>query len=384
VKSKRELGDALVACVRDASRDERDRLLAPFSHDELAQLAQHASKHRVVPYLAAAIRDSSIAAGAEVYSSLERTHATWTAHHLLTLTDLTVLQAMLDDASIPFLVIKGPVLAERYYPSPDLRMYEDLDLLVVPSDFPKVVQTLQDAGMTLVERNWALARDEFRGQLHLTLSGGTLADIHWNVLNRERVRRGFSIATEELFTRSRQVDLAGATVRTLDPEDTLLHLCAHAALSGGDRLIWMKDIERAIEVDGPDWAIVIERAHAWRAGPTVALALARTSRTLGVTVPNDVLRSLFRGALREPLSAWLDRRWPVERSVGAVTPASLWAQVLRSSWAGTGRALANRGVRAARSLVGHTDEPASIMVEAGTSADQQAYLRAVGRDDEPQ
>jgi hypothetical protein len=238
--------------------------------------------------------------------------------------------------------------------------------------------------MRLVERNWKLTRGEFRGQLHVTLPGGTLADIHWHVLNRERVRQGFSIATEGLFSQAREVELDGAPVQTLGSVDTLLHLCAHAALSGGDRLIWMKDIERAIAVEPPDWGVVAERASAWRAGPTVALALSRAARTVGAPVPQDALGSLFGGALRGPVSAWLDRRWPVERSVGTVTPASLWAQVLRSSWTGTVRAMAGRGGRAAHSLIGHPDEPGSILLDAGTPRDRQDYLRAVGHDDEAQ
>ena len=137
--------------------------------------------------------------------------------------------------------MKGPVLAEHCYPAAELRTYEDLDLLVRPRDFEVTIDALEHAGFDLVDRNWALIRDERRAQLHLRLPMGTIADVHWHLLNRGSVRRAFAVPTDELFARSRTLDVAGTTVSTLGRVDTLLHLCLHATLSGGDRLIWSKD-----------------------------------------------------------------------------------------------------------------------------------------------
>ena len=253
MKSRHALGTALVVCTADRPAEIRRRVLDQFDDDELAQLAQHAAWHRVVPFLAAAVRSSGVTVSEEAVASLARTHATRTAAHLRVLADLDRVGACLLESSVPFLVVKGPVLSEHLYPSPDLRTYEDLDLLIPPGSFERAVDALQAGGSLLLDRNWALTRADTRGQLHFQLPMGTLADVHWHLLNRENVRDGFSITTDDLFERSREVDVGGRSVPTLDPVDTLLHVALHAALSGGDRLIWLKDIERTLAVDRPPW-----------------------------------------------------------------------------------------------------------------------------------
>jgi hypothetical protein len=283
---------------------------------------------------------------------------------------------------VPFLVIKGPAIAERLYPSPDLRPYDDIDLLVASASFERTIVALETAGFSLQDRNWDLIRQERRGQLHLRLDLGTLADVHWHLLNRETVREAFDVPTDDLFARSRPIELLGANVWTLDATDTLLHLCVHASLSGGDRLIWMKDIERAIAVDGVEWRELVERAERWRAGPTVAIALARARRVAGAAVPAAVLERLHRGRARAAIGTAVDRRWPVEASLGTVTPATLWAQIARASWTDTCRAAVTRAERRSRTLVGERqtdDARAPIFRSQGGEADERAYLRDVTR-----
>ena len=132
MKSRHALGTALVICTADRPTESRRQVLDQFDDDELAQLAQHAAWHRVVPFLAAAVRTSGASVSEEAVASLARTHATRTAAHLRVLADLDRVRACLTAGDIPFLVVKGPVLSEHLYPSPDLRMYEDLDLLIPP------------------------------------------------------------------------------------------------------------------------------------------------------------------------------------------------------------------------------------------------------------
>ena len=213
MKSRQALGTALVVCTADRPAEIRRRVLDQFDDDELAQLAQHAAWHRVVPFLAAAVRSSGVTVSEEALASLARTHATRTAAHLRVLADLDRVGACLSESSVPFLVVKGPVLSEHLYPSPDLRTYEDLDVLIPPGSFERAVDALQAGGSLLLDRNWALTRADTRGQLHFQLPMGTLADVHWHLLNRENVRDGFSITTDDLFERSRKLTSAVARYR---------------------------------------------------------------------------------------------------------------------------------------------------------------------------
>ena len=378
-------GRALVACVTDRSPDDRAAALEAFQGEDLARLAFHALHHRVVPYLYLGLRSSGLDVESEALASLQRTYAVRAGEHLRALTDLEAFRAALDPTGVPFLVVKGPTLAERLYPSPDLRAYDDLDLLVPPASFEAVIDALESAGFTLLDRNWELIRQERRGQLHLRLTNGTLADVHWHLLNREIVRDSFRLPIEDLFDRAREVDIAGRLTRTLDPADTLLHLCLHASLSGGDRLLWLKDIERAVVVDAPSWDDVVERARAWHAGPSVAIVLARTRRTLGTPVPDEVLGALT-GRWHLWLGAAIDRTWPVETSTGRVTPAVLWAQVARAGWGASLRTLVGRAERRSRSLVRERETRAGrapIFQATGDAGDERAYLRDVSGDPPP-
>ena len=381
MKSRRALGTALVVCTADNPAEARKRVLSGFDDGELAQLAQHAARHRVVPFLAAAIRTADVPVSEEAMASLTRTHATRTAAHLRVLADLDAVRTALSANEVPFFVIKGPVLSEHLYPSADLRTYEDLDLLVPPSAFERAVGALRGAGSQLLDRNWSLTRADTRGQLHLQLPMGTLADLHWHLLNRENVREGFAVRTEELFERGRTVEVAGRGLPTLDVVDTLLHVALHAALSGGDRLVWLKDIERALVVDQPSWDAVIERARAWKAGRSVAIALARSRRSLGAPLPDEVLNALFASRAWRRVGDMLDRRFPTEESVGRASPAVFWAQLTRDTGAATTRALASRASRRLRAMTRGGSSPGAVFKPSGTPEDERTFLRRVGNED---
>jgi hypothetical protein len=137
--------------------------------------------------------------------------------------------------------VKGPALAAVAYRRPDLRAYKDLDLLVPAPVFEDAVRLLEANGIPLLDRNWTLVSHEVRGQLHLQLPMGTVTDLHWHLVNQYRDR--LRIPMGELFDRSRRVEVGGRPVSVLDPVDGLIHICLHAALSGGERLIWLKDLD---------------------------------------------------------------------------------------------------------------------------------------------
>ena len=112
----------------------------------------------------------------------------------------------------------------------------------------------------------------------------------------------------------------GLRARTLDPEDTVIHLALHAVVSGGNRLVWVKDIEQAVLVgsqDGSlDWGTLIDRRRSAGAGLPVGTMLAQTSRILGTPVPDRVLRHLSAGR------AWSRVAQAAERVSGFDAPST--------------------------------------------------------------
>ncbi len=169
------------------------------------------------------------------------------AHHLRTLADLALLQGMLGEAGIDWLVFKGPVLSEIVYQRPGTRNYGDLDVLVRPRDLGVAIGRLVAAGCTVPgDTDWEAARDAGRGELSMFLPNGAQLDLHWDVINNARVRPCFSVSTDGLMSASREVRLGGLRVRTFGEVDTVLHVAFHGAKSGGDRLRWLLDLQQSL------------------------------------------------------------------------------------------------------------------------------------------
>jgi hypothetical protein len=381
-----QLGAALAGSVRehDAPPEDLERVVAAGRLAPLLQLAKH---HRVLPFVHRDLRDVP---GVDVRTmqTLDRVAVTQTANQMRMVTDLAGFAAAIAPEAIPWITFKGPVAAQLLYARPELRTYRDLDLLIPRSDFSRAIDYLQRNGFEVIDRNWTLIRRERRGQLHLTLAMGTVADLHWHLLNRAVVREAFDLEMDAVMTRSRTVMVSGVAAHTLDPVDTLVHLALHAALAGADRLIWLKDVERSIAVEAPDWDDVVVRALSWRAGAAVAVTLRRAREVLGAAVPIWVLRDLDPSPLRERLGSTFDRHWPTERADGDLTPAALWPQVVRDGRFATLGSILQRSVRRPASALhqflgepgggGREHEPAAVLHPSGGRNVRDGYLRDLG------
>ena len=174
-----------------------------------------------------------------------------------------------------------------------------------------------------------------------------------------------------MVERARRVAVSGLTVPTLDPVDTLLTLAFHAARSDGHRLLWLKDVERAVAVDAPDLDELVRRCHTYRCAPPVGLILGRARTLLDADIPDEIidattpwaLRAVDRLAFRLVHPVQLHERDTVTRWLSR----SVRSSVVTS--------LAAVPVRGARSLVTAVHPP---LVNESDSPDEKAsYLRAV-------
>jgi hypothetical protein len=341
---------ALRACTRLGGEGAAEAIERVGRAGRLGALLEEAVRHRVVG-LVSRVLPAIPRMDADIHATLERYAISQAAHQLRVLDDLREFARTMDDAGIVWLTFKGPVAAQLLYAPPTARGYQDLDLLVPRSQFRRAIETLEASGAEVLDRNWTLIGRERRGQLHVRLRLGTIADAHWHLLNRQSVRATFHVPMERVLARARMVDVAGITVPTLDPVDTLVHLCLHAALGGGDRLAWLADVERAIVIEHPPWDEVTDRAREWRSGAATAAILRRTRDVLGAPVPESVLRRLDPSPIRRALGAKLDRRWPPDAPHGAHSLSTIWTQVVRDGPADTTVAAVRRAARPATNAI---------------------------------
>jgi hypothetical protein len=373
------IGRALADCLSGTSSSTLQEVV---DRGLLPRLIEAGRYHRVLNMVHLAIKDVPTA-DHELLAALERYYLHQMGHHLRALDDLRSLETVLSEREVPWLLVKGPVLSEVVYERPDLRVYNDLDVVIARPAFSDAIDALEASGFDLLDRNWDLIRRERRAQLHLSLRLGTIADVHHHLLNRATVRHSLSVPMRELFERATTVTVGDVQVRTLEPADTLLHLCVHAGLAGGDRLLWMKDIEQTLRSQPIEWDEVVHRARSWRAGPLVAVVLRRARSETGVAIPGDVIETLFASRSRGGVSARIDRAWPAERSRGRITPSIVWAQVIRDSWWATAAAFAGRAKRRLQKTTHRGEEdwqhpaPAESAAPHEEAVERSSYLREV-------
>ncbi|HYW29476.1 MAG TPA: nucleotidyltransferase family protein [Gaiellales bacterium] len=342
-----------------------------------SQVGNAAAEHGVTNILYLATRGLE-ELDAELRSLLGTVYHLNLTHHMKVIGELTAMSAALDEARIPFMVVKGPVLAEVVYPRNDLRAYGDLDLVIPRASFGDAITVLLESGCDMVDRNWRVIRREMRGQLHMTARFGTSVDVHWHLLNRSAVRRSFDVDMDALFARARSVSLDGPTVLTLDSPDTLLQLALHAALSGGSKLAWLKDIDRAAADPGLDWDEVVRRAETWRVGPVAAVSLRRSAQLLNAPVPEEVLERLAASRVWQGIIRGSERLSPAGRPPNQPSLSRSVTRATRDSLATSLRALTGRFAIDVRDrLGGIVGRRRAIVASGGDDSDRMAYFEAV-------
>jgi hypothetical protein len=342
-----------------------------------AQVGNAAAEHGLTNILYLATRGVE-ELDTELRSLLATVYHLNLTHHMKVIGELTAMSAALDEAGIPFMVVKGPVLAEVVYPRNDLRAYGDLDLVIPRAFFGDAITVLLASGCDMVDRNWRVIRREMRGQLHMTARFGTSVDVHWHLLNRSTVRHSFNVDMDTLFARARTVSLDGPTVLTLDPADTLLQLAVHAALSGASKLAWLKDVDRAAADPGLDWDEVVRRAESWRVGEVAAVSLRRSAQLLGRPVPEDVLDRLSGSRVWQGIIRGSERLSPAGRPPNQPSLARSVTRATRGGLAASVRALAGRVAGDTRDrLGGMVGRRRAIVAAGGDESDRMAYFEAI-------
>jgi hypothetical protein len=366
----RAAGRLLLACVTDGRSGARE-LLPPGGPERalvLQRLVLAAHRHGVV----APVVDALAGTTDPALDALRAQHRHRMALTMLALAELPAVGRTLDAAQVPWVVVKGPVLATAY-DQPGARGYHDLDLVVPGSSLAVAIEALEASGLTLLDRNWELVLEQMRGQVHLACPSGTLIDLHWHLVNVGRER--FRIPMREVIERRRMVTVDGLAVPTLDRTDTLLHVALHASLSGGDRLVWLTDLRQLIRSEPPDWAEVVERATSWGIAAPVATMLLRARARVGADVPDDALAALLPRRSGRWVAAAVAAAARPERWAGP-SPARLLA---RSAGLGVGPGTRFALRRLTGKLTQHheADLGHRLLQPAGGAAGRERYLTSV-------
>jgi len=189
---------------------------------------------------------------------------------------------ILGRADIPCLVLKGGALARRWYGDVSLRPIADVDLLVPASDAVRARQALMEAGYRGGSREPPAYHD-----LPLEMPGSPSSiELHYELTD---LQLPHPIVFEDLHARAITLDGSDALVRTLGPEDTLVHLCVHVlrhvSFDGGWTLLQLCDITRHLEAFTIDWELFDARTDETGLGHGGSAVLSLAALLCGATVP---------------------------------------------------------------------------------------------------
>ena len=364
-----------------------DEVLASTHPEDLEGLAHAAALHGIAGYVHDAVRDHATVPEQE-RAQLKRLRDHAVLVHLRALADLRYLEQTLGESGISWVAMKGPTLAEPVHGRPELRTYGDLDVLVAPRQLGAAVRSLETANARMLDQNWTLIREERKGEVHFRLPSGTVLDLHWHFLNSAEHRAEFRIDTATVLSRAQRVSIGGRETPTLGAADTIVYVALHALLSGADRLIWLKDVERLLAAEQVPLEAISATASHWGVVLPFAAMLGRTDATLGLPPSVYDLRLPADGRAWRAFTrrVWRSTRPEVEDGTGSL--GRLIARSTRQSTGASLRELARRSaLHATHRLRGETtgpgrdrydpNEPSSAAFPAGGLPERDAYLAEV-------
>jgi len=174
--------------------------------------------------------------------------------------------------------IKGVALAQRYYGGIGERPCRDIDILIAPPDFARVVEAAIAAGYRMVfdvePRRFAQS-DADRKFLTkhadvITLQGPDCVTIE---AHRRLDKRGLNFDLNLAFATAQPISIAGVTMQSLATPYHFNYICYHHSRHFWSHLHWLADLDAMRRAPDCDPAQVLLLADAIGVRPTIDAAL---------------------------------------------------------------------------------------------------------------
>lgn len=284
-----------------------------------AAVADTAHRHRVAPWVRAALTEHQARIPAEHWARLSAAaeqHVNRTLAHYV---GLLRLLEWAESETIEVVVLKGATVA-RWYPDPLLRPYSDVDLLLQEVDVDRVVARLVESGFAEKPHSHDDPAHHEHGEFQrIFMHGvtGQIVEVHVNHL-----QIGLRpVGMRDIWERSQPITLHRTTARSLEANDLFVHLAVHLHRHGFDRLIWFKDLDLIARTGTLDWDRVADLADEQGCGESLAATLELLVEMLGTPLPPEAI-SIIR--TRSRVSRWLFNRVWKPSDVAALLPRRRW------------------------------------------------------------
>lgn len=238
----------------------------------------------------------------EVRGHLEAAAQETARRALVRSAELVRLSRVLGTAGVPFLSVKGPLLAQTLYGGLGGRHAGDLDLFIHPDQLAAGDQALRGAGCRRSVPDFELTPRQWREFLQLKHefeyfndTTGVRIEVEWRLAGLPELKFAGERARGESMT------LGGETILRLPPVTEFLYLFTHGAGHGWFRLFWLVDVAMLLRRSDVDWRGLMAAAQRHGAECAVWQGGRLAEVLLGVPLPAE----LRVPAAREPQVRWL-------------------------------------------------------------------------------
>ena len=281
--------DFVTALAQRGAGVVRGAMPALDSPEEWPTVLDLAIQHRVAPLVWQALSSAGApAVPTSMRTAFEEQVFQGAATRMLCERALQRLLATLAPQGIQVLVLKGAAVAYSIYPNPQLRLYHDVDVLCLASDYSRLASTLLSNGylyegshhpldpqLSPSESHWVRSFHDF--------SGDAKIEVHFDLLQFGLVDRHH----EEFWRAARTLTAGALRIPLLSPEHQVLHLASHVFRHSFSRLIWLIDLDLLVrqQVDRIDWSSLMALARDEGMAPVVRHVLETANAVLGTPMP---------------------------------------------------------------------------------------------------
>jgi len=204
--------------------------------------------------------------------------------------------ALLADANIPAMVIKGVPLALDYYAHPGLRPMADADVLVERQHAERALDTLADAGWQSDLPDWVERRDRYltlRHAVELSRGAGAIVDLHWRPVHEPLP----ADAERRLWSCAAPITVGGAATLRPDATSMLMHVLLHGLRRNQKApLRWIPDALAVLarERTSIEWDWLVATGRRARMFNRLGLGLRFLHDNFAAAIPPEVLLQIDR------------------------------------------------------------------------------------------
>src|SRR5262249_19271381 len=278
-----------LACARTRIDDAKATRIRGLVQQQLnwPHLIRLAFEHGVLPLLYWNLRAICQDAVPNVaLAELERGFARNSTYNLVLCNKLLTIVRWFEEANIPAIQYKGPVLATSVYGGLFLRQSTDLDVLLHKHDFAR-------AKALLVAHGYRGIRGYGWETTVIDPDDRVCVDLHQNVVP-QYIPLPLDFA--RIWERRQALCIASATVPIASAEDTLILLCCQAAKDEWDSATKLAKITDIVELlhsrHNLDWERIFDEAKRLRAHRMLLFGLSVAKVLLEIELPPEVLSEL--------------------------------------------------------------------------------------------